>query len=65
MIEIVVDQAMCRGHGQCELSAPDYFELRDDGLAYVIMQNPGEGDLTAVEDAVIRCPEEAISLRRQ
>jgi len=38
------------------------FELRDDGLAYVIEENPSEDLRSAIEESIEACPTEAIEL---
>lgn len=63
-LEITIDRELCKGHGQCEIVAPEIFELRDDGLAYVMKPDVTEDDLPLIEEAIIRCPTSAIKLRR-
>ncbi|MCU1365344.1 MAG: ferredoxin [Ilumatobacteraceae bacterium] len=56
-----VDADRCRGHGICCALCPDVFELSDDGYATV---RPGEVPVeleSAVRDAVMQCPERAIT----
>ncbi len=52
----------CIGDGICEEICPEVFELRDDGLAYVIEEEPGEGLSDKVEEAIEECPTSAIVL---
>jgi ferredoxin len=62
-VKIEVDHALCQGHGQCEDAAPSVFEVRADGLAYVLGAETQDADLTArVVDAQRRCPVDAILL---
>jgi len=57
----IIDLDECIGCGQCEQIAPEVFELREDGLAYVINENPS-GDLIAkIDEAIEECPTAAIS----
>jgi ferredoxin len=56
-----VDQGLCQGHGQCEEDAPDIFEVRDDGFAYVLRDFDAV-DLPRVRDAASRCPVDAITI---
>lgn len=59
-VTVTVDHDLCQGHGQCQEVAPEVFELRDDGLAYVVGEvTPERADV--VQDAVWRCPVDAIS----
>jgi ferredoxin len=57
-----VDVNLCQGHGQCAESAPEVFEVRDDGLAYVLVDEIPADQEQNVRDAVGRCPVEAILL---
>lgn len=52
----------CIGDGICEEICPEVFELRDDGLAYVIEEDPDDGLLDKVEEAVEECPTSAITI---
>jgi len=61
-MKVVVDRELCQGHGQCENSAPEVFEVRDDGLAYVL-RDPDTPDLVErTKDGAFRCPVDAITL---
>lgn len=50
----------CIGDGICEEICPEVFELRDDGLAYVIEEDPDESLDDKIEEAVEECPTSAI-----
>lgn len=55
------DEARCRKHGQCEIAAPDLFQLDVDGTLRVTREVPAglEDDAWAAADA---CPEQAITI---
>lgn len=57
-----VDQELCIGDGICEDLSPEVFELRDDGLAYVINEEPDESLWPMIKEAVSECPTDAIVL---
>lgn len=61
-MRVIVDLDLCQGHGQCEDAAPDVFEVGDDALAHLRMQDVPASLRATVEDAARRCPTEAISL---
>ncbi|HEB12936.1 MAG TPA: ferredoxin [Actinobacteria bacterium] len=50
----------CIGDGICEEICPEVYELRDDGLAYVIDEAPDEGLNDKIEEAIEECPTSAI-----
>lgn len=57
-MKIAVDRQLCKGHGQCELFAPDVFEVDDDAL--VVLKTDTVADAHAVREAISHCPEAAI-----
>lgn len=59
-MKVKVDQDLCIGDGSCVEVCPEVFELRDDGLAYVLQENPPEELHDKVKEAVEVCPVEAI-----
>lgn len=62
-MRVRVDRALCQGHTQCAMAAPDVFELgEDDGLASVPRPEVPEHLEAAVVKAAGRCPERAVIL---
>ncbi|MGY1734052.1 ferredoxin [Geodermatophilus sp. SYSU D01045] len=59
-MRVTADRELCVGSGQCELLAPDAFEVDDDGAVRVLQETPDDGD--AARDAVQQCPTGALSL---
>jgi len=57
-----IDHELCIGDGICEDICPEVFELREDGLAYVISENPDISLQAKVEEASRECPTDAIIL---
>jgi ferredoxin len=57
-----IDAGKCRGHGQCELIAPQVFELGADDRGHVIADLVPAEQADAVRDAVLMCPEGAIEI---
>jgi ferredoxin len=60
-LRVVVDRAICQGHGQCEFAAPEVFTVLEDGTVDYVEQPP-ESERVNVETAVRRCPVRAITL---
>lgn len=63
-MKIVVNRQLCKGHGQCELFAPDVFELDDEALVVLKADHVGSTDEDAVHEAISHCPESAIWVER-
>lgn len=61
-MRVVVDFDLCESNAVCMAAAPEVFEVRDDDFLYVLQEEPDESLRTKVEDAVARCPKQAITL---
>ena len=59
---IVVDFDLCESNAICMQVAPDVFEVRDDDFLYLLTETPDDSRRPAVEEAVQRCPKQAISI---
>ena len=59
---IVVDFDLCESNAICMQVAPEVFEVRDDDFLYILDETPGEGLRGKVDEAVQRCPKQAISV---
>lgn len=60
--KVVVDFDLCESNAICMGIAPEIFEVRDDDFLYVLDEEPSEDKRAVVEDAVLRCPKQAISI---
>lgn len=61
-MNVTVDPDGCKGHGVCLTIAPEVFTLTDDGYAEAITDEVPTDSEGAVRDAVLNCPERAITL---
>lgn len=61
-MKITVDLDKCCGYGDCVLAAPELFDLGDDGVAVVLVDEPGEDQRPEAEAAAASCPVEAITV---
>ncbi len=61
-MRVVVDFDVCESNAVCMAVAPEVFEVRDDDFLYVLIDEPPEELRAKVEEAVRRCPKQAISL---
>jgi ferredoxin len=61
-VRVEVDPVLCEAHGVCMGIEPTVFQLGDDDINVVLDAEPDETKRAAIEQAVIRCPRQAISL---
>ena len=61
-MRIVVDFDLCESNAVCMNIAPEVFEVRDDDFLYVLDEHPPEESRSKMEEAVRRCPKQAISI---
>ena len=61
-MKVVVDLSVCNLHGLCVETAPEVFEIGDDGALHVLNETPPEGLRAKVDKAVRECPTGAISI---
>ena len=59
-MRVRVNPDLCEGHGKCQASAPEVFELREDDLSYVVLEDIPEELREKVERAIRLCPRQAI-----
>lgn len=60
-MQVHVDEDVCGGHGICLGIAPEVFELTDDGYAVTLVAEVPAGREEAVRQAVLQCPNQAIT----
>ncbi len=61
-MKAIVDHSLCEGHAKCMEQAPDVFDVRDDDLSHVLMDDIPEEQRAKVERAAHICPRAAITL---
>jgi ferredoxin len=61
-MRVVVDFDLCESNAVCMGIAPEVFEVRDDNFLYILQEEPPEELRPKVEEAVRRCPRQAISV---
>ena len=62
-MRVVVDFDLCESNAICMQVAPDIFEVRDDDFLYILEETPQEDRRLVLEEAVQRCPKQAISIQ--
>jgi ferredoxin len=61
-MRVAVDLAKCTGHGICESTADDVFEVQDDGSVLILEADRPESDRERMRQAVTQCPAAALRL---
>lgn len=61
-MRVVIDEMLCEGHALCMGIAPDIFQVGDDDLARVLVDEVPTGREDDVRNAVRSCPKQAIKL---
>lgn len=61
-LRIIADREKCEGHGMCEATSHEYFELDETATVVVLNENPPESDRAFVQAAVDACPVGALEL---
>jgi ferredoxin len=62
VMRVVVDFDLCESNAVCMNIAPEVFEVRDDDFLYVLQEEPDESLRAKIQEAVTRCPKQAIAL---
>ena len=61
-MKVVVDYDLCESNAICMGIAPEVFEVRDDDNLYLLQEEPPEELRGKVEEAIRRCPKQAITV---
>jgi len=61
-IRVQVDNELCVGTGICEATAPDLFEIGDDGISHVPKDDVPAELVAAARKAAEDCPTRALSV---
>jgi ferredoxin len=57
-----IDAEMCVGTGMCEATAPDLFEVGDDGISHVLREDVPPELLASARAAAEACPTRALTV---
>lgn len=60
-MRVVVDQDRCEGHAKCAAAAPQVFEVGEDDLSRVILDDVPANLRDQVDRAIRLCPRQAIA----
>lgn len=62
-MRVTIDGGRCQGHARCVTICPEVFGMDDQGKGYVLDQDVSDTMKDQVDEAVIACPERAISIQ--
>ena len=63
-MKLQVDANRCQGTAMCVAVSPGLLQLREDGVADVLVENLDPNAVADAEEAVVSCPAAAITLIR-
>ncbi len=61
-MRVVVDRVLCESNAVCMRLVPEVFEVGDDDRLHLRQERPPEALRARVEEAVRRCPKQALSV---
>lgn len=62
-MKLRVDAEMCQGHSRCHAAYPEMFDIDDEGIAFVTMEDIPSGWEGRAHNAIANCPERAIHIK--
>lgn len=61
-MKIVVDRDLCESNAVCMSIEPTVFEVDDDDVLQILDERPDESLRPKMEEAVRRCPKQALTI---
>lgn len=61
-MKVKIDTSLCEGHAKCMEAAPRIFEVRDDDLSHLLVDEIPDSERAQVQRAVRTCPRAAITI---
>jgi ferredoxin len=61
-VRVVVDRDLCESNAVCMSIEPSVFEVDDDDELQILNEHPDESLRPKMEEAVRRCPKQALSI---
>ena len=61
-MRVVVDYTLCESNAVCMRLVPEVFEVRDDDRLYLKTERPADALRGRLDEAVRRCPKQALSI---
>jgi ferredoxin len=61
-MKVTVDPDLCEANALCVAAAPEVFDLIDDGVVDILLPESAPEMESAVAEAVIACPKQALRI---
>jgi ferredoxin len=61
-VRVIADENACEGHGLCEATAPDVFEVNDEGMVRVRVDPIPDSLVQRAKSGVRACPVAALAV---
>ncbi|GAB4902158.1 ferredoxin [Mycobacterium avium] len=61
-MKVTVDPDLCEANALCVAAAPEVFNLTDDDVVDIVLSEPRPEMESAVVEAVIACPKQALRI---
>lgn len=61
-MKVIVDWDLCESNAVCVQMCPELFSISDDDKLIIATDAPDESLRSKIEDAVVSCPKQAMSL---
>ncbi len=61
-MRLVVDFDQCEANGVCVKVSPELFKLDENDQLHILNKQPGPDQLADAQEAVRRCPKQALKL---
>ena len=61
-MRVRIDFELCQSHGVCMEEAPEVFQVLDDGMVSILLEEPPEALKDKVQTACRSCPTGAIAI---
>lgn len=61
-MKVIADLSRCQGYANCLAAAPDVYDLADNGLVVIKLEEPPADQQEAARQGAALCPVQAITI---
>ncbi|MBA3410493.1 MAG: ferredoxin [Geodermatophilaceae bacterium] len=62
MAVVKADFGVCQGYANCVMTAPEVYDIDDDGVVVLLKDEISDAERAKVQEAVNSCPVSALSI---